>query len=101
MTRTEPESDRRREVAELLVLPNQQRAFRMVQASAEKLEHTGPTEMKRVASVPQRKQLASTPEPPLAKGKSRLFNTPDRRVRESQGEREPHLGERGGIRMEA
>ena len=41
----------------------------MAQASAEKLEHTGPAEKKRVASVPQREQLASTPEPPLPKGK--------------------------------
>ena len=32
----------------------------MVQASAEKLEHTGPAEKERVASVPQREQLAST-----------------------------------------
>ena len=29
----------------------------MAQASAEKLEHTGPAERKRVASVPQREQL--------------------------------------------
>ena len=37
----------------------------MTQASAEKLEHTGPAEKERVASVPQREQLPSTPEPPL------------------------------------
>ena len=41
----------------------------MAQASAEKLEQTGPAEKGRVASVPQRKQLASTPEPPLPRGK--------------------------------
>ena len=35
----------------------------MAQVSAEKLEHTGPTEKERVAS------LASTSEPPLPKGK--------------------------------
>ena len=40
----------------------------MVQASAEKLEHSGPAEKERVASVPQREQLASTPEPPLPRG---------------------------------
>ena len=45
------------------------RACRMAQASAEKLEHTGPAEKERVASVPQREQLARTPEPPLPKGK--------------------------------
>ena len=41
----------------------------MAQASAEKLEHTGPAERERVASMPQREQLARTPEPPLPKGK--------------------------------
>ena len=34
-------------------------------ALAEKLEHIGPAEKERVASVPQREQLASTLEPPL------------------------------------
>ena len=33
---------------------DQQRACRMAQASAEKLEHTGPAEKERVASVPLR-----------------------------------------------
>ena len=37
----------------------------MAQASAEKLDHIGPAEKKRVASVPQREQLARTPEPSL------------------------------------
>ena len=41
----------------------------MVQASAEKFEHIGPAEKERVVSVPQREQLAITPEPPLQKGK--------------------------------
>ena len=41
----------------------------MAQASAEKLEHTGSAKKERVASVPQREQLASTSEPPLSKGK--------------------------------
>ena len=43
----------------------------MAQASVEKLEHTGPAEKERVASTPQREQLARTPEPPLPKGKGR------------------------------
>ena len=47
---------------------DQQRACRMAQASAEKFEHTGPAEKERVASIPQREQLVSTPEPPLPKG---------------------------------
>ena len=42
---------------------------RMAQASAEKLERTRPAEKERVSSVPQGEQLASTPEPPLPKGK--------------------------------
>ena len=42
----------------------------MVQSSAENLEHTGPVEKERVVLVPQREQLASTPEPPLPKGKA-------------------------------
>ena len=40
----------------------------MAQASAKKLEHTGPAEKERVASVPQREQLASMPELPFPKG---------------------------------
>ena len=48
---------------------DQQRACRMAQASTEKLEHTGLAEKERVVSVPQTEQLASTPEPPLPKGK--------------------------------
>ena len=39
---------------------NQQRACRMAQASAEKLEHAGPSKKKRVASVPQGEQLDRT-----------------------------------------
>ena len=52
----------------------------MAQASAEKLEHTGPAEKEKVASVPQREQLARTPEPslPKRKGKCRLSRVPDR-----------------------
>ena len=41
----------------------------MAQASAEILEHTGPAEKEKVALVPQREQLASTPELSLPKGK--------------------------------
>ena len=70
--RTERESDSRRREEKWQTCwccRDQQRACRMAQASAEKLEHTGAAENERVASVPQRKQLASTPEPPLPKGK--------------------------------
>ena len=74
MVRTERESDRRREQKwqTCWCCRDQQRACRMAQASAEKLEHTGPAEKKRMASVPQREQLASMPEPPLPKGKGKV-----------------------------
>ena len=55
MVKTERESDKRRREEKWQTLwccRNQQRACRMVQASAEKLKHTGPYEWKRVASVP-------------------------------------------------
>ena len=70
MARTERESNGRREMADTCwCCRDQQRVCRMVQASEEKLKHTGPAEKKRVVSAPQREQLASTPEPPLPKGK--------------------------------
>ena len=52
----------------------------MAQASAEKLEHTGPAEKKRVASVPQKEQLASTPEPSLPKGKRNRAVCPEHQI---------------------
>ena len=68
----------------------------MVKASAEKLKQTGPAEKERVALVPQREQLARTPELLLPKSKeqSRLSSVPDHERGETQGGREPHLGER-------
>ena len=72
MARTEPESERRKREEKWQTCwycQDQQRACRMAQTSAEKLEHTGPAEKERVVSVPQREQLTNTPEPPLPKGK--------------------------------
>ena len=66
----------------------------MAQASAEKLEQTEPAEKERVASVPQRKQLASTSEPPLPEGKGTEYQI--MRRGETQDGREPHLDERKG-----
>ena len=57
----------------------------MAQASAEKLEHAGPAEKERVASVPQREQLARTPEPPLPKGKGNRAVCPKHQI--MRGER--------------
>ena len=56
-------------MADLLVLPRPAKNLQNDTASAEKLEHTGPAEKERVVSVPQREQLASTPELSLPKGK--------------------------------
>ena len=41
----------------------------MAQTLVETLDTTGPPKKNRMASVPQRVQLASTPEPPLPRGK--------------------------------
>ena len=56
----------------------------MAQTSAEKLEHTWPAEKEKVASAPQREQLASTPQPPFSRKQSRLFKVSHRNVAESQ-----------------
>ena len=75
----------------------------MAQASAEKLEHTGPAEKERVASVPQREQLARTPAPPLPKKKGTKRSVQSNR---SWGERESRWAtaapwrERGGSERE-
>ena len=72
MAKTERESEIRRNEEKWQTCwccQDQQRACRMAQASAEKLEHTGPVEKERVVLVLQREQLARTLEPPLPKGK--------------------------------
>ena len=66
MARTERESNRRRREEKwqpCWCCRDQQRACRMAQAATEKLEHTGPAEKERVASVPQKEQMANSPEP--------------------------------------
>ena len=69
-TEREPNSRRRQQKWQTYwCCRDQQRACRMAQASAEKLEHTGPAEKERASAVPQREQLASMPEPPLPKVK--------------------------------
>ena len=94
MVRIERESDSRRREEKWQTCwccRDQQRACRMAQASAEKLEHTGPAKKERVASVPQREQLASTPEPLLPRGKGNRAVSPEYQIMErgeSQGGRE-------------
>ena len=57
-----------------------QRACRMAQASAEKVEHIGPVEKERVASVPQREKLASTLEAAFAKKKRNRAVCPEYQI---------------------
>ena len=61
---------------------DQQRACRMAQASAEKLEHIGPEVKERVASVPQREQLGRAA---FAKRKRNRAVCPDHQI--MRGER--------------
>ena len=102
MASTERESDRRRREEKWQTLwccRDQQRACRMAQASAEKLEHTGPAEKERMASVPQRessRQECRSRPCQKEKEQSRLSKAPDHERGESQGGREPHLVEREG-----
>ena len=71
----------------------------MAQVSAEKLEHTGPTEKERVFSLPESSwQVRESRLCQEEKEQSRMSRVLDRKMGESQGEREPHLGKRGGIR---
>ena len=75
----------------------------MVQASAEKLEHTEPAEKERVTSPPQREQLAITPSRPSQKEmeQKRQSRVPNREGGETQGEREPHLDKGEGDQSES
>ena len=63
---------------------DQQRACRMAQASAEKLEHTGRAEKERVASVPQESSWQVCRGRPCQKEKSHLSRSPDREVKRVQ-----------------
>ena len=84
MAVTERESERRRRENKWQTCwccRDQQRACRMAQASAEKLEQTAEKE----ALVAQSEQLASTPEPPLPKGKG---TEPSVQITRSYGGRE-------------
>ena len=74
----------------------------MAQTSEKKLKHTGPAEKETVASVPESSwQVRQSRLCQEEKEQSRLSRLPDRKVGESQDEREPHLGGRGGIRAGA
>ena len=71
----------------------------MAQALAEKLEHIGPAEKEIVASMPESSwQVRQSQICQKGKEQSRLSRLPDCMVGDSQGEREPHLGEKEGDR---
>ena len=69
MARTERESERRKELADLLVLPRLAENLKNGAGFSGKLEHTGPAKKERVAAVLESEHLAGMPEPPLIKGK--------------------------------
>ena len=97
MARTERESDnRRREMADLLVLSRPAKSMQNGAGFSKKLEHTGPAEKERVASVPQREQLVIRQSRLCQKEKeqSRLSRAPNHEEGESRGGREPNLDER-------
>ena len=65
MVRIERESESRRRgrnMADLLVLPRPAKGLQNGTDFSRKLEHTEPAEKDSVASVPQREQVASTPD---------------------------------------
>ena len=104
MVRTERESDSRRREEKWQTCwccRDQQRACRMAQASEEELEHTGPAEKERVALVPQREQLARTPEPPLPKEKATEPSVQSTRSEKVKVGESRTLAREGGIRARA
>ena len=107
MAKTKRESrqeEKKREMADLLVLPRPAKSIRMAQASAEKLEHIGPAEKERVASVPQREsswQERRSRPCQKEKEQTRLSRVSDHEGGESQCGREPHLGEKEGDQSES
>ena len=71
----------------------------MAQVLSEKLEHTGPAEKERVASVPQRESSRQARRSCLCqkeKEQSRQCKASD-----CEGGREPHLGENEGDQSES
>ena len=74
----------------------------MAQASAEKLEHTGPSEKERAALVPQREQLAIRQSRPCQKEKeqSRLSKAPDHEGERVKVSEDRTLAREKGIRTE-
>ena len=70
----------------------------MAQASAEKLEHTGPAKIKKWPQCHKESswQVQKSRICQTEKEQSRQFRVPDHEGGESRGEREPNLGEKEG-----
>ena len=73
--------------------------------SRKTFEHTGPAEMERVALVPQRERAVGMyVRAAFARRKRNRAVCPEYQIvwwkKDSQAEREPHLGERGGSERE-
>ena len=81
-------------MADLLVLPKPAKACELVQASAKKLEHTALAEKKEWSQCYRENcwQVRQNRLCQTEKEQSRLTTASDRKVGESQGEREPHHG---------
>ena len=90
-------------MADLLALPRPAKSLQNGAGLSEKLEHTGPAEKERVASVlkvsnwqVRQSRLCQKEREP-----SRLFRAPNREMGESQSKQEPHLGQRKGDQSES
>ena len=103
--RTERESDRRRREEKWQTCwccRDQQRARRISQASAEKLEHTGLPKRKEWPQCHIESSWQERRSSPCQKEEeqSRQSKAPDHEGGESQGGREPHLGKKEGDQSE-
>ena len=99
VARTERESDRKKKWQTLWCCRDQQIACRMAQASAEKFNVLGLLKSKEWPQCHRECswQVRQSPLCQKEKEQSRLSRVPDHEGGESQGGREPHLGQKGGI----
>ena len=96
MTRTERESDRRKEVADLLVLLRPAKGLQNGISGKTRAHLACRKEQGGLSATKRRQSCLCQKE----KKQSRLSKVPDSKVGQSQGERETHLGDRGGSEQE-
>ena len=103
MTRKERESDSRREEKwqTCWCCRDQQRACRMAQASAEKLEHTGPAEKEEWPQYHRESSWQERRSRPCQKEKSRLSKAPDHEGEKVKVGESRTLARKRGIRARA